>query len=161
MPVHMLWLWQSGLCPDLVPAGLWRTEDGLHIRLNAEGLTHLASYAAACPDGLEDSFCTLLEALSSAALVFASLQRWLADPSYISLDPDLLFYDKERHCSLLTFSEEADSRPFLTRFLACCRGLGSGGALIAQRLERFGQGAVAEEFRTAAFLQRWIRQIRE
>lgn len=161
MPVHMLELWRSGCCPYLAPASLWETEDGLRIRFEAEGLIHAASYAAACPDGIEGSFCTLLEMLSSAALSFASLQRWLADPAYICLDPGLLFYDRERRSSLLTFSQQADSRSFLTRFAACCRGLGSGGILAAERLERFGQSAVTEEFRTAAFFQQWIRQIRE
>ena len=159
MPDHMFSLWKSGCCPFLVPAVFWEDADCLRIRWNAEGLVHVVSYAAICPDGLEEGFCLLLASLASDARAFASLQQWLADPAYISLDPGTLFFDRERCQSLLTFSDRPDSRPFLPRFLDLCRGLGPSGGLVAERLEKAGQSVWMEEKRTALFLEKWHRQI--
>lgn len=160
MPDHMLALWKSGKCPFLLPARFWEEEGGLRVQFEAEGLLHVASYAAACPDGLEEGFCLVLDALASAALAYASLQQWLADPAYIALDARFLFYDREKRRSLLTFSDCPDGRPFLTRFADLCRGLGSGGALIGDRLEEAGKSVRMEERRTALYLEKWIRQVR-
>ena len=159
MPDHMLALWRSGRCPFLVPASFWESPDRLRIRLDAEGLVQVASYAAVCPDGLEDGFCLLLTSLASAARAFASLQQWLADPAYISLDPSLLFFDRDKGSSLLMFSDSPDNRPFLARFSDLCRGLGPSGALIAERLEEAGRSVRMEEQGTARFLEKWLLQI--
>ncbi len=161
MPPHMQRLWRSGICPFLVPAAFYEEGGLLRIRLLAEGLTHMAFYEAACPEGIQDSFCLLLSSLASAALAFAELQRWLADPAWIDLSPEHLFYDRDAGQSLLTFQNERDSRSFAVRFLELCRGLGGSGALVASRLEDVCASAVLEEKGTAAFLSAWQRQILE
>ncbi|MBO5517281.1 MAG: hypothetical protein J6A42_04240 [Firmicutes bacterium] len=160
MPEYMLTLWKSGKCPYLLPARFWEEEGGLRVQFDAEGLLHVPSYAAACPDGIGEGFFLLLEALASACLAFSSLQQWLADPAYIALDARFLFFDREKGQSLLTFSDCPDGRPFLTRFADLCRGLGSGGALIGERLEEAGKSIRMEERRTAQFLLKWLRQAR-
>ena len=161
MPPYMLDLWRSGRCPLLVPAAFYEERGTLRVRVLPEGLVSAASYAAACPDGVEGSFCLLLSMLASAALAFRDLQLWLADPEYISLDPRDLFYDREKGQGMLALQAERDGRPFLERFCGLCRGLGAGGSLIAERLEAASSSAVLEERETAAFLSAWQRQILE
>ena len=159
MPAYMRSLWRSGLCPHLVPAGFYEENGILRIRLNREGLTSVQAYAAACPDGLEGSFCFLLQALTSAASSFAALQSWLAEPSHISLAPEDLYYDRKTQRSLLVFSEDADPQDFLPRFLTLCHGLGGSGRLIGERLEQAASSCILEEKGTARFLSSWRQQI--
>ena len=160
MPAYMRRLWQSGLCPFLVPAVSYEDLMGPRIILKTEGLIHVRDYALSCPDGIEDSFCLLLEMLASAADGFVQLQRWLADPAFISLDPGDLYYDRERTCSLLVFRSAEDPRPFGERFCDLCSGLGGSGELIAARLAEVCSSRVTQEKGTAAFLRSWRGQIR-
>ena len=159
MPDYMRKLWQSGVCPFLVPAAFYDDRSRSRILLQAEGLIRVKNYARVCPDGIEGSFCQLLEILASTADSFVQLQRWLADPSFISLYPDELYYDRDRERCLLLFIEEADSRPFPERFCELCGDLGGSGELIASRLSESSGFRVTEERGTAAFLRTWRRQI--
>ena len=159
MPAHMRRLWQSGLCPFLVPAAFYEDRGDLRILLKTEGLVRVQDYVLTCPDGIEGSFCLLLEMLASAADSFAQLQRWLADPAYISLDPDGLFYDRSREKCLLLLSSEKDERPFSERFCNLCGGLGGSGELIASRLSEACGFRVTEEKGISSFLRGWRGQI--
>ena len=159
MPPYMRRLWQSGLCPFLVPAAFYETQRGTQIILKTEGLIHVRDYVFFCPDGIEGSFCLLLEMLASAADSFAQLQRWLADPAFISLDPDGLFYDRAQEQCLLLFAGERDGRPFSERFCDLCGGLGGSGELIASRLSAICGFRVTEEKGISAFLRSWRGQI--
>ena len=155
MPDHLYRLWRSGLCPELVPAGLYEDRGGRHVLLQTEGLIRVCDYAVFCPDGIEDSFCTLLLMLASAAESFLQLQQWLAEPAYISIYAGDLFYDRERQKTLLVLCEEADPRPFFERFCETCVLLGGSGSLIASRLEEGLRCRVTGEKGTAAFLRNW------
>ena len=159
MPAYMRKLWQSGLCPFLVPAAFYETQRGTRIILKTEGLIFVRDYVSACPDGIEGSFCLLLEMLASAADGFAQLQRWLADPAFISLDPDSLFYDRSKERCLLLFRSETDDRPFSERFCDLCGGLGGSGDLISARLAEACSLRVTEEKGVSAFLRNWRGQI--
>lgn len=160
MPSYMIHIWRSGFCPALVPAFFYEESGSWTRELSAEGLIHLQSYAAACPDGVGESFCFLLKALAGIAAGFAALQQWLADPAYICLDASSVFYDGAKERGLLQFSDEQDSRPFLLRFCALCEGLGESGGLIAERLREQGRHSVLEEKSVSAFLLRWEQEIR-
>ena len=159
MPAYMYRLWRSGLCPHLVPAGLYEDGAGLHVLLRAEGLIRVRDYAVLCPDGIEAGFCTLLTMLASAAEGFSELQHWLADPAYISLRPGDLYYDGGKEKTLLILSEEPDPRPFLQRFCGMCAELGGSGSLIALKLEENAGCRILEEKGAAAFLRRWREEI--
>ena len=159
MPDYMRRIWQSGLCPHLVPASFYSNQGTCRTVLHPEGLIRVRDYAQLCPDGIEGSFCALLQMLASAADSFALLQKWLADPAYISMDPRSLYYDQEIDRSLLLFSEQPDTRPFALRFCSLCGGLGGSGELIADRLSDAGSLRVTEEKGAAAFLRNWRRQI--
>ena len=159
MPDYMRRLWKSGLCPYLVPASFYTDRGYVKAMLHPEGLIRAQDYALLCPDGIEDSFCTLLQMLASAADSFALLQKWLADPAFISLVPGGLYYDAEKERSLLLFSEQADPRPFSVRFCDLCDGLGGSGGLIAARLSDACGYRVTEEKGAAAFLRNWCAQI--
>ena len=87
MPDYMRRLWKSGLCPYLVPASFYTDRGYIKAMLHPEGLILAQDYALLCPDGIEASFCALLQMLASAADSFAMLQKWLADPAFISLAP--------------------------------------------------------------------------
>ena len=159
MPAYMRRLWQSGLCPFLVPAAFYEERGGTRLLLKTEGLIRVRDYAFVCPDGIEDSFCLLLEMLASAADSFSQLQRWLADPAYVSLRPDSLYYDRNKERCLLLFDEDADPRPFSERFCELCAGLGGSGELIASRLSETCSFRVTEEKGASAFLRRWRSEI--
>jgi hypothetical protein len=159
MPDYMRKLWQSGLCPALVPAAFYA--DGTETRciLKTEGLVRVSDYASLCPDGIEGSFCTLLDMLAGTADSFALLQQWLVDPVWISLHPGDLYYDRRMGKVRLLFSEDADPRPFSERFCEMCGSLGGSGTLIASRLSDRYACLVTEEKGTAAFLRGWRREI--
>ena len=159
MPDYMRRLWKSGLCPYLVPASFYAGRGYVKTMLHPEGLIRAQDYAQLCPDGIEVSFCTLLQMLATAADSFALLQKWLADPAFISLAPGGLYYDVEKERSLLLFSEQADPRPFSVRFCDLCDGLGGSGGLIAARLSDACGYRVTEEKGAAAFLRNWCAQI--
>lgn len=159
MPVHMQTLWRSGRCPFLVPASFYAERGVLRTFLKTEGLVRVQDYALLCPDGIEQSFCSLLRMLSSAADHFAQLQSWLALPSYISLRPEDIYYREDCAGALLLFREEAESRPFFPRFCELCEDLGGSAGLIAERLTQAGGSCVMGERSTAAFLERWRREI--
>ena len=160
MPDYMRTLWQSGLCPYLVPAAFYEDRGRTRRILRAEGLIQVRDYAALCPDGIEDSFCRLLEMLSSAADSMFQLQLWMADPPFISLRPEDLYYTDERKTALLLFSGEPDPRPFSARFCDLCSGLGGSGDLIASRLSEACGCRILEEKAVSAFLQNCSREIR-
>lgn len=160
MPEYMMRLWRSGRCPYLLPAAFYEEEGSLRCRFLTEGLTQMQPYAFSCPDGMEDSFFLLLSALESAAFAFGQLQLWLADPAYISLAPQTLYYDRYKQQSVLSFTIQGDSRPFSVRFQELCSGLGEGGKLIGERLQAFGAGLDLQEKQAAAFLRTWQQQIR-
>ena len=159
MPDYMRMLWQSGQCPYLVPASFYRDESGYKTLLKTEGLINVYAYAAQCPDGIEDGFCMLLQMLSSTAQSVWGLQQWLAEPAYISLRPNHLFYEPKTKRSLLLLHFEADVRPFWRRFCECCEGLGPSGDLIATRLASACSSRILEEKGVAAFLRDWQRTI--
>ena len=159
MPDYMRRLWKSGLCPCLVPASFYAGRGYVKTMLHPEDLIRAQDYAQLCPDGIEVSFCTLLQMLASAAESFALLQKWLADPAFISLAPGSLYYDAEKERSLLLFSEQTDPRPFVLRFCDLCDGLGGSGGLIAARLSDACACRVTEEKGAAAFLRNWRAQI--
>ncbi len=155
MPPYMRRLWQSGRCPALVPVSMF-CERGDQVRvIRAEGLIPVAFYASVCPDGIEQSFFLLLDALISAAETFGELQQWLADPAYISLKPRDLYFDPVRNRSLLQFSDDPDERPFFLRFCCLCEGLGGSGGLIAERLSASAACTVTEERRALRLLREW------
>ena len=158
MPDYMRRLWKSGLCPYLVPASFYAGRGYVRTMLHPEGLIRAQDYALLCPDGIEASFCTLLQILASAADSFALLQKWLADPAFISLAPGGLYYDAEKERSLLLFSEQEDPRPFSVRFCGLCDGLGGSGGLIAARLSDACGYRVTEEKGAASFLRNWRAQ---
>ena len=159
MPAYMRKLWQSGLCPFLVPAAFYEEQGCLRRILDPEGLISVRTYAVLCPDGIEGSFCALLEMLASAADSFLQLQSWLADPAYISLQAQDLFYDAGRKRCVLVFCDEAGSGSFSERFCRLCSSLGGSGDMIASRLYDFCTKQIAEEKRISAFLRNWRREI--
>ena len=176
MPDYMRRLWKSGLCPYLVPASFYTDRGYVKAMLHPEGLIRAQDYALLCPDGIEDSFCTLLipviatntikdpafaeQLLQLDVCDFVGLGRsQLADPAFISLAPGGLYYDAEKERSLLLFSEQADPRPFSVRFCDLCDGLGGSGGLIAARLSDACGYRVTEEKGAAAFLRNWCAQI--
>ena len=159
MPPYMRRLWQSGCCPFLVPASFYEDRAGYRYLINAEGLIRVRTYAAVCPDGIEESFCMLLHMLASAADSFLQLQSWLADPAHISLHPEDLYYDAKGDRCLLSFFDEADAGPFSERFAKMCSGLGGSGDLIASRLFEACRRQIMDEKGIRAFLRNWRQEI--
>ena len=161
MPEYMRRLWRSGRCPYLVPVAFYHDRAGVSRQIQPEGLICVSRYADVCPDGIEDSFHLMLEMLASAADSFAALQSWLADPAYISLRPEDLYYDRGKGRTLLLFCETPDRSHFALRFADLCDAIGGSGPLVAQRFRDICACTVLEERGTASFLRRWSRVIRE
>ncbi len=140
VPLYLLDLARSGLCPVLLPITFYEDGEQLRIRAQTEGLLSLRSELALLEN--RESLSLLLRRLRGCVEALSTARAWLAPPEALSLDLADLYFDPRGKARLLI--KPTGRSPFEAASALCgqinLEAPGFNAELIIRRLFRAAEG---------------------